>query len=70
MMRHERSYRYIDKLQALVENYNQSLHRSLKGLSPNQVTKQNEADVWSSQYLNPQKKLIKLSYITNPRLGI
>ena len=55
MMRHQRSYKYLDHLQALVDSYNNSPHRSLKGLCPNQMTKQNEADVWASQYLKSQK---------------
>ena len=51
MMRHERTYRYIDELQNVVESYNATPHRGLNGLSPNDVNKNNEADVWAQMYL-------------------
>ena len=38
MMRHQRSYKCLDNLQALVDSYNNSPHRSLKELCPNQIT--------------------------------
>ena len=47
MMRQTRSYRYIDNLEDIVNNYNNAPHRSLNGLSPNEITKDNEADVWA-----------------------
>ena len=51
MMRHQRNYRYIDKLNEIVVNYNASPHRSLNYLAPNDVNKENEADVWAHLYL-------------------
>lgn len=53
MLRHNRSYRYIDHLQDLVRNYNR--HKSLYGLSPKQITKQNETYMWAKMYLKPKK---------------
>ena len=43
LLRHQRNYRYIDKLQDLVNVYNHSQHRSLHGLSPSEVTRKNES---------------------------
>lgn len=51
-----RTYRFIDILPDIVENYNSTPHRSLGGLAPNEVTSDNEADVWAQLYL---KKNIK-----------
>jgi IS30 family transposase len=45
MMRHKRTYRYIDDLQDVVASYNATPHRGLHGLAPNEVDKNNEADV-------------------------
>lgn len=42
MLRYQRNYRYIDHLQDIVNSYNNSPHRSLNGLSPSEITKQNE----------------------------
>lgn len=79
MIRNQRTYRYIDHLQDLVTNYNNTPHRSLNGLSPNEITKDNEADVWAYLYLKPVKlrktiqkfkfkigDLVRLSYIKHP----
>ena len=57
MMRHRRNYRYIDDLDKIVANYNASPHRSLGYLAPNDVNKENEADVWAHIYLKrPQQR--------------
>ena len=55
MLRHKRTYRYIDNLDDIVANYNATPHRSLGGLTPNAVTKDNEADVWAHLYLKTPK---------------
>lgn len=55
-MRHNQSYRYIDKLPEIVDSYNNTPHRSLNGLSPNQVNKSNEADVWAFMYLKKRPR--------------
>ena len=59
MMRKNRSYRYIDQLQNLVDNYNSTPHRSLGYIAPNNVNKQNEADIFAYIYLRKPKKLQK-----------
>lgn len=61
-----RTYRYIDILPDIVENYNSTPHRSLGGLAPNEVTSDNEADVWAQLYL---KKKIKNKSINNIKKG-
>ena len=40
---HRQTYQYIDVIEKLVQNYNSRPHRSLKGLSPSEITKDNEA---------------------------
>ena len=57
MMRHKRTYRYIDQLQNVVASYNQTPHRGLKGMAPNDVNKHNEADVWAQMYLKKSGKV-------------
>ncbi|CAG2246917.1 unnamed protein product [Mytilus edulis] len=51
----KRTYRYIDNLQKFVKSYNATPHRSLNFIAPNDVTPENEADVWVQQYLNKKK---------------
>ena len=46
------SYRYIDNLADIVKSYNNRPHRSLGGLSPNQVSKENEISLWNEMYVN------------------
>jgi hypothetical protein len=55
MMRHNRTYRYIDDLQDVVASYNATPHRGLHGLAPNDVNKGNEANVWARMYLKKSK---------------
>ena len=56
-MRHQGSYRYIDALEDIVSNYNNTPHRSLNYLAPNQVNKDNEADVWAFIYLKKRPRV-------------
>ncbi|XP_053380052.1 uncharacterized protein LOC128548709 [Mercenaria mercenaria] len=58
MMRHMRTYRYIDDLQHVVSSINATPHRGLSGLAPNDITKGNEADVWAQMYLKKSNKRI------------
>ncbi|VDH91049.1 Hypothetical predicted protein [Mytilus galloprovincialis] len=57
----KRTYRYIDNLQKFVKSYNATPHRSLNYIAPNDVTPENEADVWVQQYLNKKKSPDKTS---------
>lgn len=50
-----RSHRYIDILQDMVNSYNATPHRSLNNMAPNAVNKNNEADIWAYMYLKPNK---------------
>ena len=56
-MRHQGNYRYIDVLDEIVTNYNNTPHRSLNDLAPNQVNKDNEADVWAFIYLKKRPRV-------------
>ena len=58
MMRHKRTYRYINHLQQVVASYNKIPHRGLSGKAPNDVNKNNEADVWAQMYLKKSDKVI------------
>lgn len=56
-----RTKRYVDVLQDLVESYNETPHTSLNNTAPQNVTKANEADIWAYLYLKPVKtKSVKL----------
>lgn len=57
-MRHKRTYRYIGDLQSVVASYNQTPHSGLSGMAPNDVNKNNEADVWAQMYLKKSRKKI------------
>ena len=61
MLKYKRNYRYIDDLQNIVTNYNSTPHRSLNYLAPEDINKQNEADVWAYMYLKKPKHLLKNS---------
>lgn len=50
-----RTYKYVHILVEIVRNYNSTPHRSLNGLSPKEVNKENEADVWPTLYLKNDK---------------
>ena len=50
-MLHRGTYHYIDELENIVSSYNNKPHRSLIGLAPNEINKDNEADVWAFVYL-------------------
>ena len=50
-----RTHRYVDLLQDIVESYNATPHRSLNNVAPKDVTKANEADIWAYMYLKPRR---------------
>ena len=54
-MSKNRTKRYINKLQNLVTVYNATPHKSLGNIARKDVNKQNQADIWASQYLDPLK---------------
>ena len=56
-MRRNGIYRHIDILDDIVANYNNTPHRRLNNLAPNQVNKGNEADMWAFIYLKKQPRV-------------
>lgn len=58
LMRHTRTYRYIDDLENGVASYNATPHRGLKGSAPNDVNKNNEADMWARMYFTKANRRI------------
>lgn len=44
---------YLNVLQDLVNQYNETPHSSLGNIAPRDVNVKNQADVWAYQYLNP-----------------
>ena len=49
---HSQSFRYIEVLDDLVENYNKRPHRSLGKLSSSEVNETNQASVWNKLYID------------------
>ena len=67
MFRYKRSYRFLENLQNIVKNYNSTPHSSLPyNLSPNQVTKSNEAEVadflYNKIWNKPSQQKASFSY--------
>ena len=52
---HYQTYKYLHILQDLVSNYNHRPHKTLKGLSPLSINKDNEAKVWKHMYIDTLK---------------
>ncbi|XP_041355340.1 uncharacterized protein LOC121386086 [Gigantopelta aegis] len=52
--------KYIDVLEDLVHNYNNTVHSSLGQWAPADVNKANEIKVWSHQYVEPMVKKLKV----------
>jgi transposase InsO family protein len=56
------THRYLDVLQDFINSYNNNYHSSIK-MTPNQVRKDNEHEVWNNlygTYQNPSKPKLKL----------
>ena len=49
---HNQTYKYEDKLQDFVYDYNNRPHRSLNERSPSEISKSNEDIVWKEQYMD------------------
>ena len=70
---YKQTYTYTDALDSLVSNYNQRPHRSLQGLAPIQVTKQNEARVWKALYVDtssPKTRNKRFAFRVNDQVRI
>ena len=60
-MNSKQTYQYYDVLQKLVNNYNNSYHRSIK-TTPSSVNKTNEGDIWNLLYASPLLKREKFAF--------
>lgn len=56
---HENTWRYIEKLPAVVKSYNSSIHRSI-GMAPEDVTKADIASI--KQKLYPSRSNVKINF--------
>lgn len=57
MFQKARSYRFVERLQDLVDSYNNTPHGTLgNSLPPSQVNKGNEAELWDRVYNKPAKR--------------
>jgi len=61
---HNQSYKYDDKLQYFVNNYNNRPHSSLNEKAPVEITKRNENIIWKHLYIDTLKpnKVLKSSH--------
>lgn len=49
---HSASFRYIDVLDKIVDNYNSRPHRSLGKLAPREVNEKNQVNLWNRMYID------------------
>lgn len=63
------NYKWFDKLQDLVSAYNNSYHRTLKNI-PSNVNKENETNVWLTQYSNLEPGSVKSNFKIGDRVRI
>ena len=52
------TYTYLNILQNLVKTYNTRPHRSLRGRSPNEISTENEFEVWRDLYARKRKTVL------------
>lgn len=53
---HANTYRWVDVLQKLVDSYNGSPHRTLRGRTPASIGSHNQLKVWKEVYAPPPRK--------------
>ena len=63
------TYEYYNLLQKFVDNYNNSPHRTLSGLSPNDINKDNEAKIWKTMFIDSLRNS-KYSQNRKPKLHL
>lgn len=80
-MKRKRSFRYLDSLESIVSNYNNTPHSSLGNKAPSDINKTNEVEQIISQYLafpnkkqekkisSPKKKKIKKRSLYQLKVG-
>ena len=59
---HKQTYKYVNVLQDLVNNYNRRPHRSLFDKSPSSVRIENESSLWKKMYVDTAKKGTKKTF--------
>ena len=57
---HSNSFRYIDVLDKIVENYNSRPHRSLGKLAPREVNEKNQVTLWNKMYIDSLRPKAKI----------
>ena len=55
---HNKTHKYIDVLQSLVDGYNESYHSEIN-CAPSMINKENEVQVWAEQYLPKKSDKVK-----------
>ena len=55
---HNKTHKYIDVLQNLVDGYNENHHSGIN-CTPSMINKENEAQVWAEQYLPKKSEKVK-----------
>lgn len=69
---HKQTYKYIDVLDSLVNNYNHRPHTSLENLSPSDVHEGNEAGIWKKMYVDTWKstKPVPFKFLVGSKVRI
>lgn len=63
----QRTHRFVDVLQDIVNSYNATPHRSLNNIAPKDVNEENEAGIWAFMYLKPKKMKLKMKQNLPPK---
>ena len=63
------TYSYINILYKLIDNYNNSYHRSIK-MTPNKVTKLNKSQVFNNLYNSPKSKIDNAKFSIGDKVRI
>lgn len=66
---HNRTVRYVDVLNKIVESYNNTYHRSI-GMPPNNVNKENEVKIWRRMYGGAPLSNYKFKFKVGDRVRI
>ena len=72
-MEEKNTNKFYDVLDKIVDSYNKTPHRALKGLAPNEINNKNEKWVWYNMYVtksNTKRKNIKYAYKIGQKVRI
>jgi len=67
---HENTYRYLDVLPELLQGYNSTPHRGIKGRTPNSVTEYNNLAVWRDSHAVARKCKVKFKFTVGDKVRI